>query len=63
MVQGGFRDTSLEYSDAASGWAGWTIAHPEFGVSVNSIPTMETDLAHHITAYPLGFENLAASLE
>ena len=26
-------------SDAASGWAGWALSHPEFGVSVNPIPT------------------------
>ena len=26
-------------SDAASGWAGWTLAHPEFGSSVNPITT------------------------
>ena len=26
-------------SDAASGWAVWALAHPEFGVSVNPIPT------------------------
>ena len=25
-------------SEAASGWAGWTLAHPEFGVSVNIEP-------------------------
>ena len=26
-------------SDAVSRWAGWALAHPEFGVSVNPIPT------------------------
>ena len=26
-------------SDAASGWAGWALAHPEFWSSVNPIPT------------------------
>ena len=26
-------------SDAASGWAGWALAHPEFGISVNPITT------------------------
>ena len=46
-------------SDAASGWA---LAHPEFGVSVNPIPTKGADYAHHITACPPGFENLVASL-
>ena len=29
----------LQGSDAASGRAGWALAHPEFGVSVNPIPT------------------------
>ena len=28
------------FSDATSGWAGWTLAHPEFWSSVNSITTM-----------------------
>ena len=50
------------YSNAASGWAGWALAHPEFGVSVNPIPTKGAGYAHHITAYPPGFENLVASL-
>ena len=49
-------------SDAASVWAGWALAYPEFGVSVNPIPTRGADYAHRITACPPGFENLAASL-
>ena len=49
-------------SDAASGWAGWALAHLEFGVSVNPIPTRGAEYAHRITACPPGFENLAASL-
>ena len=49
-------------SDAASGWARWALAHPEFGSSVNPIPTRGADYAHHITASPPGFENPAASL-
>ena len=49
-------------SDAASGWAGWALAHPEFGSSVNPITTRGTDYAHHITASLPGFENPAASL-
>ena len=49
-------------SDAAIGWAGWTLAHPEFGSSVNPITTRGADNAHHITAKPPGFENPAASL-
>ena len=51
-----------KHSAAASGWAGWALAHPEFGVSVNPIPTRGADYAHCITACPPGFENLAASL-
>ena len=50
--------SNKQNSDAASGWA----AHPEFGCSVNPIPTRGADYAHHITACPPGFENLAASL-
>ena len=38
------------------------LAHPEFGSSVNPIPTWGADYAHHITACPPGFENLATSL-
>ena len=49
-------------SAAASGWAGWALAHPEFGSSVNPITTRGGDYAHHITASPPGFENPAASL-
>ena len=50
------------YGAAASGWAGWALAHPEFGSSVNAITTRGADYAHHITASPPGFENRAASL-
>ena len=35
---------------------------PEFGISVNPIPTRGADYAHHITACPPGFEILTASL-
>ena len=49
-------------SDAASKRAGWALAHPEFGSSVNPITTRGADYAHHITACPPGFENPAASL-
>ena len=49
-------------SDAASGRAGWALAHPDFGSSVNDIITRGADFAHHITASPHGFENPAASL-
>ena len=49
-------------SAAPSGWAGWALAHPEFGSSVNPITTRGADYAHHITASPPGFEIPAASL-
>ena len=49
--------------DAISGWAGWALAHQEFGRSVNPIPTRGEDYAHLITACPAGFENLMASLD
>ena len=48
-------------SAAASGWAGWALAHPEFGSSVNPITTRGADY-NHIAASPPGFENSAASL-
>ena len=52
--------------DVIRGWAGWALAHPEFGVSVNPIPTVSwgsgADYTHHITASPPGFENLTTSL-
>ena len=49
-------------SDAASEWARWALAHPEFESSVNPIRTRGADYAHHITASPPGFENPAAAL-
>ena len=49
-------------SAAASGWAGWALAYPEFGSSVNPITTRGADYAHHITASPPRFEISAASL-
>ena len=50
-------------SDAASGGAGWALAHLEFWSSVNPIKTRGADFAHHITASPPGFENPAASMK
>ena len=50
------------FSAAASGWAGWALAHLEFGCSVNPITTRGADYAHHITASLPGFETPAASL-
>ena len=51
------------YSDAASEWAGWALAHSEFGSSVNPISARGgADYAHHIAACPSGFENLTTSL-
>ena len=49
-------------SDAVSRWSGWALAHPEFGSSVNPIPSRGADYAHHSTACPPGFENLTVSL-
>ena len=50
-------DFGLISSDAASGWAGWALAQPEFGSSVYG-----ANYAHHITASPPGFESPAAAL-
>ena len=38
-----FKFNIIGHSDAASGWAGWALAHPEFGSSVHPIPTREAD--------------------
>ena len=48
-------------SDAASGWAGWALAFPEFGSSVNPIPTRRQIMPITSVLAP-GFENVAASL-
>ena len=50
-------------SAAASGWAGWALAHPEFGSSGIPITTRGADYTHHITASPPGFENPASALQ
>ena len=48
----------LIYRDVVSGWAGWALAHPEFGVSVNPLTTRGpiggrgVDYAHPITTCP-----------
>ena len=39
------------------------LAHPEFGVSVNPIPTRGVIYAHQITVCPPSFENLKTSLD
>ena len=52
----------IKDSAAASGWAGWTLAHPEFGSSVNPITTRGANYAHHSTASPPGFGIPAAAL-
>ena len=57
-----FVQNSWGCSAAASGWAGWALAHPKFGISVNPITTRGADYAHNITASPPGFEIPAASL-
>ena len=49
---------TLQGSAAASGWAGWALAHPEFGSSVNPITTRGADYALHITATLPGSDNL-----
>ena len=56
------QNQSPKFSAAASGWAGWALAHPEFGSSVNPITTRGADYAQRITSSPPGFENLAAAL-
>ena len=61
-LKNNFLKSSSGMSNASSGWAGCALAHPEFGNSVNPIPTRGADYAHHITACPPGFEILAASL-
>ena len=53
----------IGFSAATSGWAGWALAQPEFGSSVNPITTRGADYAHHITASPPGFEIPTASLD
>ena len=66
VISQNFRILSKKYesycSGAASRWAGWALAHPGFGSSVNPITTRGADYAHHITASPSGFENPAAAL-
>ena len=46
----------------AGGLGEWALAHPELVCSINPNPTRGVGYAHHITACPPGFENLAASL-
>ena len=43
-------------------WTGWALAHPEFRVSVNPVPTKGEDYVYCTTACPPGFENLTAYL-
>ena len=57
-----FKLETIVSSAAASGWAGWASAHPEFGISVKPITTRGADYAQRITISPPGFENLAAAL-
>ena len=48
----------MQISDADSGWAGWDLAHPEFGVTVNpkySNQGTGAKYAHRITASPPRF--------
>ena len=53
----------MQCSNVVSGRAEWSLAHPEFANSVNPIPTREADYAQQITACPLEFEILTASLQ
>ena len=62
LISWGSPFISMHFSASASGWAGWALAHPEFGSSVNPITTRGANYAHHITASPPGFENPAAAL-
>ena len=54
---------SSQLSDVVSRWAGWALAHLEYGSSVNHIPTRGADYAHNIIACPFGFENITTSLQ
>ena len=60
LISGSYNQILL--SDATSRWAGWALAHPEFGSSVNPITTRGADYAHLITTSPSGFENPVAAL-
>ena len=53
--------SSLQSSNADSGWAGRALAHSEFGSSVDPIPSRGADYALQTTACPPKIENLAAS--
>ena len=46
-----------------AGGQGGALAQPEFGSSVNSIPTRAANFAHHITACPPKSEKLMAFLQ
>ena len=52
------------YSEVVIGWAGWSLAHLEFGSSVNPLQPGggRADYAHPITDCLPGFENLVTSL-
>jgi hypothetical protein len=63
LVQTGCFRLQMQCSNFVSGRAEWSLAHPEFGNLVNPIQPREADYAQHITACPLGFEILTASLQ
>ena len=48
-----WRISSPICSDAVSEWSRWALAHPEFGVSVNSIPTREDRLCPPYYCLPI----------
>ena len=52
----------LDYRAVVSGGAGGALASPEFGNSVNPIPTRGAHYAHPITASTPGFQNLTTAL-
>ena len=50
------------YRPVVPGCTGCAVAHPDFGRSVNPIPTRGTDYAHLITTGTPGFSDLPTAL-
>ena len=55
-------DNKAPIRDVGDGWAGWGMAHQDFGRSVNPISTRGPRYAHHVTTCPPGFSDLATAL-
>ena len=55
-------EQTILYRAVVSGGAGGALAPPEFGSSVNPIPTREAHYAHPITASTPRFQNLSTAL-